>query len=130
MTRQTSFKGCAIVACGTISVELNHMRDTGMLDAEKILYTKPGLHERIQELESQLTMRIDEAKKYASKIIIVYGGKFCYINIDDPYRNIDVIINGQIIPGVKIKRINATHCVNMLASSKELEEISQGKNVY
>jgi hypothetical protein len=29
----------AIVACGTLNMELNHLKDNGILDARKILYT-------------------------------------------------------------------------------------------
>ena len=49
-----SFKGYTIVSCGTLRRELNYLRDTGFLDADKILYTAPGLHERQTELETNL----------------------------------------------------------------------------
>jgi hypothetical protein len=39
--------------------------------------------------------KIGIAKKYSSKIIIVYGGKHCYVNIKDTSRTIDTIIGGQ-----------------------------------
>jgi hypothetical protein len=125
-----SFRDYAIVACGTLNMELNQLRDSGFLDARKILYTKPGRHEVPRELESQLIRQIGTAKKYASNIIVVYGGKFCYVNTDDLYRKIDTIIEEQIEPGSKISRIKATHCVDMLASKEEREQISQGRNVY
>jgi hypothetical protein len=125
-----SFRDYAIVACGTLNMELNQLRDSGFLDARKILYTKPGRHEVPRELESQLIRQIGTAKKYASNIIVVYGGKFCYVNTDDLYRKIDTIIEEQIEPGIKISRIKATHCVDMLASKEEREQISQGRNVY
>jgi hypothetical protein len=125
-----SFRDYAIVACGTLNMELNQLRDSGFLDARKILYTKPGRHEVPRELESQLIRQIGTAKKYASNIIVVYGGKFCYVNTDDLYRKIDTIIEEQIEPGIKISRIKATHCVDMLASEEERGRISQGKDVY
>ena len=83
-----------------------------------------------RELESQLIRQIGTAKKYAPNIIVVYGGKFCYVNADDLYRKIDTIIQEQIEPGVKISRIKATHCVDMLASDEEIEKISQGRDIY
>jgi hypothetical protein len=43
--KHVSFRDYAIVACGTLNMELNHLRDSGRLDARKILYTKPGHHE-------------------------------------------------------------------------------------
>jgi hypothetical protein len=130
MDRDISFQDYAIVACGTLNMELNHLRESGLLDAKIILYTRPGRHEIPLELESQLIKQIKTAKTYAPNIIVVYGGKFCYINADDPYRKIDTIIQEQIEPGVRISRINATHCVDMLASEGERERISQDKDVY
>jgi len=130
MDKDLSFRDYAIVACGTLNMELNHLKNSGFLDARKILYTKPGRHEVPLELESQLIRQIRTAKTYASNIIVVYGGKFCYINADDPYRKIDTIIQEQVEPGVRISRIQATHCVDMLASKEERERISQDKDVY
>jgi len=130
MQNHASFRDYAIVACGTLNMELNYLRDSDFLDARKILYTKPGRHEVPSELESQLIRQIGTAKKYASNIIVVYGGKFCCVNADNPYRKIDTIIQEQEEPGIRISRIKATHCVDMLASEQEREKISQGKDIY
>ena len=130
MENHPSFQDHAIVACGTLSMELNYLRDSGFLDVRKILYTRPGRHEIPRELENQLIRQIRTAKTYAPNIIVVYGGKFCYVNADDPYRKIDTIIGEQVEPGIKITRIKATHCVDMLASIEEREKIAQGKNIY
>lgn len=130
MENPSPFQDYAIVACGTVSMELNYLRDSGFLNARKILYTKPGRHEVPRELESQLIRQIRTAKTYAPKIIVAYGGKFCYVNADNPYRKIDTIIQEQEEPGVKISRIKATHCVDMLASAEEREKIGQGKDIY
>ena len=46
-----SFEHCSIVACGTLSLELNHLRKNGFLNASRIEYTKPGRHEAPGELE-------------------------------------------------------------------------------
>jgi len=128
---RASFQDYAIVACGTLNMELNYLRDSGFLDARKILYTKPGRHEVPRELESQLIKQIGTAKKkYAQNIIVVYGGKFCYVNTDNLYRKIDTIIQEQEESGVRISRIKATHCMDMLASEGEREKISQGKDIY
>ncbi len=115
------------MSCGTLSLEINYLQRTGFLDASKVLYTKPGRHEIPRELEKQLVKQIGNARKYAEKVIVVYGGKFCYINADDPYRTIDRIIEEQ---GQGISRIKASHCVDMLASIEERERISEGKDVY
>jgi hypothetical protein len=130
MENHSPFQDYAIVACGTVSMELTYLRDSGFLSARKILYTKPGRHEVPRELESQLIRQIRTAKTYAPNIIVVYGGKFCYVNADNPYRKIDTIIQEQEEPGVKITRIKATHCVDMLASTEEREKIGQGKDIY
>jgi hypothetical protein len=130
MEKRVSFRDYAIVACGTLNMELNYLRDSVFLDAKKILYTKPGRHEVPRELESQLIRQIGTAKKYAPNIIVVYGGKFCYVNADNPYRNIDTIIQEQEEEGTKISRIKATHCIDMLASDQEREKIGQDKDIY
>jgi hypothetical protein len=130
MEKRVSFQGYAIVACGTLNMELNHLKGSGVLDAKKILYTKPGRHEVPRELESQLIRQIKTAKEYTSNIVVVYGGKFCYVNNDDLYRKIDAIIQEQVEPGIRISRIKATHCVDMLASDEERERISEGQDIY
>jgi len=55
MQKQASFKEVAIVSCGTLLPELNHLKKSGFLDAKKILYTTPGRHENPRELKKQLT---------------------------------------------------------------------------
>jgi len=130
MEDHVSFQDYAIVSCGTLNMELNRLKESGFLNAKKILYTTPGRHEVPRELESQLVKQIETAKKHASNIIVVYGGKFCYINGDDPYRKIDTIIQEQVEPGIKISRIKASHCMDMLASEEERENISRGRDVY
>jgi hypothetical protein len=130
MENQPSFQDYAVVACGTLSMELNYLRDSGFLSARKILYTKPGRHEVPRELEGQLIRQIGTAKTCAPNVIVVYGGRFCYVNADDPYRKIDTIIQEQEEPGIRITRIKATHCVDMLASAEEREKIAQGRDIY
>ena len=50
------------------------------------------------------------------------------MNIDNPYKTIDTMIQEQGT-GVSISRINATHCMDMLASEKEREKIGEGKKI-
>lgn len=116
-----SFSNIAIVACGTMSLELNHLKDQGFLDTEHLLYTTPGLHQDIPELERQLLRKIEQARQQADKVLVVYGGKFCYVNIDDPTRRMQTII-GEM--GDSVDRIDATHCMDMLASEEEREKIA------
>jgi len=129
MSEDLSFKDYTIVSCGTLAPELNFLRKQGFLDAKKIVYTTPGRHEVIKELESQLIQKINAAKQHYQRIIIVYGGKFCYVNIDNPYRTMDTMIQQQQA-GVSISRINATHCMDMLASESQREQICGGQKVW
>ncbi|MBW1635256.1 MAG: DUF1638 domain-containing protein [Deltaproteobacteria bacterium] len=115
-----SFADIAIVSCGTMSLELNYLREEGFLDTPQILYTIPGLHQDVKELEQQLVKQIAKAKEKNDKVIVVYGGKFCYVNIDHPTRSMQTIIEEQ---GEGIRRIDATHCMDMLASEDERNEI-------
>jgi len=62
MANYTSFKGYAIVSCGTLRRELNYLRDTYFLEADKILFTAPGLHEKQTELEKQLVRQLVKRK--------------------------------------------------------------------
>jgi hypothetical protein len=121
------FEDCAVVACGTLSLELNHLRQSGFLNAKKILYTKPGRHEDPKELERLLIQQIENAKSFAKKVIVIYGGKFCYINQGDPQKTIDAIIKEH---GPGVARVDATHCVDMLADADERDEMCGGKKVF
>ena len=116
-----SFADIAIVSCGTLSLELNHLRAEGFLNTEHLFFTTPGLHEDIHELERQLLDRIAKARQKAGKVLVVYGGKFCYVNADEPTRTMQQIITEQ---GVGVARIKATHCMDMLASEAEREKIA------
>lgn len=129
MTEGLSFRDYVIVTCGTLAPELNYLRKQGFLDVRKIIYTTPGRHEVLKELERQLVEKINLAKQHSKKIIIVYGGKYCYVNIDDPYITIDTIIREQGT-GSAISRINATHCIDMLVSKKRRDEISEGRKIW
>ncbi len=126
-----SFADIAIVSCGTLSLELNHLRAEGFLNTEHLFFTTPGLHEDIHELERQLLNRITKAREKADKVLVVYGGKFCYVNADEPTRTMQQIITEQ---GAGVARIQATHCMDMLASEAEREriaaEVAGGEKVW
>ena len=117
-----SFSDIAIVSCGTLSLELNHLKKEGFLDTDRLFFTTPGLHEDVRELERQLIERINTAKKKSDKVLVVYGGKFCYVNGDEPLRTMRTIIEEQ---GPGVARIEATHCMDMMASEEERERIAQ-----
>jgi hypothetical protein len=117
-----SFSDIAIVSCGTLSLELNYLKKEGFLDTAHIFFTTPGLHEDIRGLERQLIQQINKAKEKADKVLVVYGGKFCYVNADEPTRTMQTIIEEQ---GEGVARIRATHCMDMIASQEEREQIAQ-----
>jgi hypothetical protein len=129
MAEEFSFRDYVVVSCGTLAPELNYLRKEGFLDAKKIIYTTPGRHEVVKELESQLIQKINIAKQHSKRIIVVYGGKFCYVNADNPYRTIDTIIAEQAV-GISISRINSTQCIDMLASESQREQISGGQKIW
>jgi len=117
-----SFKDIAIVSCGTMSPEINELVKQGFLDTGHIFFTTPGLHQDIHELERQLTQWIQKAKSVAKAVIVVYGGKYCYVNPDNPTRLMKDIIEEQ---GPNVVRIEASHCMGMMASENEMKQITQ-----
>ena len=119
---QVSFADVAVVSCGTLSMELNHLKKEGFLDTNHLLFTTPGLHEDVRELERQLIERISKAKGNTDKVLVVYGGKFCYVNAHEPTRTMRKIIEEQ---GAGVARIDATHCMDMIAGEAERERIAQ-----
>ncbi len=116
-----SFENIAIVSCGTMSLELNHLQADGFLDTQHLLFTTPGLHQGIPELERQLLRKIEKGRQLAEKVLVIYGGKFCYVNVDNPTRRMQDIIAEL---GDDVARIDATHCMDMLASEEEREKIA------
>jgi len=66
-----SFENIAVVACGTLNLELNHLRDEGFLDTEHLLFTTPGLHQDIPELERQLLRKIEQGRQRAEKVLVI-----------------------------------------------------------
>jgi len=119
---EISFADIAIVSCGTLSMELHYLREAGFLNTNHLMFTTPGLHEDPRDLERQLVQGINQVKKKADKVLVVYGGKFCYVNAHEPTRRMKTIIEEQ---GPKVHRIQASHCVDMLASEGEREKIAQ-----
>ncbi|MBW1796481.1 MAG: DUF1638 domain-containing protein, partial [Deltaproteobacteria bacterium] len=70
----------------------------------------------------QLIYRINKAKEKAGSVLVVYGGKFCYVNADEPTRTMRKIIEEQ---GPNVARVEATHCMDMLANEEQREKIAQ-----
>jgi hypothetical protein len=118
---QISFADISIVSCGTLSLELNYLKKEGFLNSPQIYFTTPGLHQDTAELERQLLRLIEKAREKRAKVLVVYGGKFCYVNIDQPTRLMQTIIDEQ---GPCVARIQATHCMDMIASESERNQIA------
>jgi hypothetical protein len=117
-----SFADISIVSCGTMSLELTYLQTNGLLDTPQILYTTPGLHQDIPELERQLVRQIRKAREKTEKVVVVYGGKYCYVNPEAPTRLMKTIIEEQ---GPGVTRIEATHCMDMMAGEEERQRIAQ-----
>jgi len=103
-------------------MELNQLRNEGFLDTHHLFFTTPGLHEDCRELERQLLDKIARAREKTDKVLVVYGGKFCYVNADNPTRTMRKIIEEQ---GPNVARIEATHCMDMIAGEEERNRIAQ-----
>lgn len=71
-----SFSDIAVVSCGTLTLALNHLKKETFHNARLLLFTTPGFHEDLRELEMQLSERIDQAKQKGDKVLVVYGGNF------------------------------------------------------
>ena len=125
LAAERSFEGYTIVSCGTLRRELMHLKDSGFLDADKILLTPPGLHERVRELEEHLVKRLSTAKEYSDRAIVIFGSR-CYLHSTDP-RDVDDIIDEA---GGDARRTDAKNCVDMLTDAEERERLSGGQKVY
>jgi len=116
-----SFEDIAVVSCGTLTLELNALRTEGFLNTDTLYFTTPGLHQDIVALETQLVEKINKAKAHKDKVIVVYGGKFCYVNADEPLRTMSTIIEEQ---DGGVRRVNATHCMDMIADEDQRRQIA------
>jgi len=126
MGLDTSFQGHSIVCCGTLRPEIRVLQESGFLDADRILFTAPGLHERPSELAEQLTRQFDKAKETSGKVIVVYGSK-CYLDPGGPAADVDALVGD---PQGGTRRVQAKNCVDMLADVEQRDEIAAGQRVY
>lgn len=123
---QTSFSGISVVCCGTLRKEMQHLEASGFLDADRIFYTTPGLHELPRELERQLVRQAARAREQSGAVIVLYGDR-CFVDSADYSRTIDVVLREQ---GGNVVRIQAHNCIDMLASREHRERLSGGRKVY
>jgi len=123
---KSTFSRHNIVCCGTLRAEMQVLREDGFLDAEHVLFTTPGLHERPTEPARQLANRILKAKGASKELIVVYGSK-CYVDPSDPLRDIDSLIRER---GRGTCGVQANNCVDMLTDAQQREQIASGQQVY
>lgn len=126
MTAEQSSAGYAVVACGILQGELGALQRDGSLDAERLLFTAPGLYESPPELERQLARQLTRAREAAENTIVVYGGK-CFVDYGDPSRDVDALLCEQ---GHSIRRVDGLNCVDILTDARERERIAGGRRVY
>ena len=126
MTENISFRHSCIVSCGTMRLEIDVLQEEGFLDAGRVLFTAPGLHEWRPELAKQLPCQLEKAREYAENIIVLYGER-CFMDSKDPMRVTQALID-ETCPGAV--RIDATTCVDMLADAQVREELAGGNRVW
>ena len=127
MSEAISFQDWAVVACGTMGPELDHLKQTGFLNAAELIYTPPGEHQNCEKLEQKLAEAIGRARTTAEKIIVVYGGTHCYLNRARPERTIDTVIE-RLHP--RAYRTDAANCVDMLADAEQRKAMSGSREIY
>jgi len=126
MSRENSFSGLSIVSCGTLRPELRALQAEGFLNADRVLFTAPGLHEWPWELEKQLQTQVGKARETSKKVILVYGAK-CFMDVNEPTRDVNALVREH---GPGVSRVIASNCVDMLADAAQRKEIAAGERVY
>ncbi|MFO8013054.1 MAG: DUF1638 domain-containing protein [Phycisphaerae bacterium] len=124
--RPFSFRETTLVACGTLRPELQALADEGRLDARRVLYTGPGLHEWQAKLQAQLARQLERAVAEAGGTVVVYGER-CFLDNRDPTRDTEAVIR-EVAPSAI--RVDAAHCVDMLADAAERQRLARGERVY
>jgi len=124
--RPFSFRDTTMVACGTLRPELTALAGDGRLDARRILYTGPGLHEWQAKLQAQLSRQLERAASDPGRTVVVYGER-CYLDAHDPTRDTGAIIR-EVDPSAV--RVDAAHCVDMLADEDQRQRLAGAKRVY
>lgn len=118
-------EGCSVVACGTLRGEMRRLAETGLVNADRLFFTAPGLHEWPRTLEKQLTRQLEKARAAAGAVIVAYGEK-CYL---DPETGMDTDAFLRRFGG-RVGRVQAKNCVDMLVGAEERSRIAQGAKVY
>lgn len=124
MTHLT-FEDRCIISCGMLHPEMTRLMGTGFLNPRRIFFTPPGLHALPDRLETYLLKRLAQVREWCPdhKIIVLYGKK-CYVNVDEPLRRVDSILQAA---GQGIVRVQGDYGYDMLADFEERQRISGGR---
>ena len=122
---QPTFKNRCVISCGMLHPEITRLMETGFLNPRRILFTPPGLHALPDKLEEHLLNRLAQARESCldHRIIVVYGKK-CYINVDEPLKRVDSILQAA---GQRIVRVQGDYGYDMLAGFEDRQRISGGR---
>jgi hypothetical protein len=127
MTERThlTFEDRCVISCGMLHPEMTHLMEAGFLNARRVLFTPPGLHALPDKLEEHLLKRLMQARTWCPdhKIIVVYGKK-CYVNVDEPLKRVDSILQAA---GQGIVRVQGDYGYDMLAGFEDRQRISEGR---
>ena len=122
------FRDHCVISCGILYPEMRYLMDIGFLNPRQILFTPPGLHAKPNELERQLVRRLERARAScpSHKIIVAYGKK-CYLNVDEPAKRVDTILQAY---GPGIVRLQGDYGYDILASFEERQRLSGGRESH
>jgi len=83
------------------------------------------MHALPDRLETYLLKRLAQVREWCPdhKIIVVYGKK-CYVNVDEPLRRVDSILQAA---GQGIVRVQGDYGYDMLADFEDRQRISGGR---
>jgi hypothetical protein len=120
-----TFEDRCVISCGMLHPEITHLMASGFLNPHRVLFTPPGLHALPDRLEEHLLKRLAQARKWCPdhKIIVVYG-KRCYVNVDEPLKRIDSILQAA---APEVVRVQGEYGYDMLAGFEDRQRISQGR---
>jgi hypothetical protein len=120
-----TFEDRCVISCGMLYPEINHLMESGFLNPRRILFTPPGLHALPVKLEEHLLKRLAQAREWCPdhKTIVVYGRK-CHINVDEPLKRVDSILQAA---GQGIVRVQGDYGYDMLAGFEDRQRISGGR---
>ncbi|NPV06856.1 MAG: DUF1638 domain-containing protein [Anaerolineae bacterium] len=124
-TAKPIFEGRCLISCGMLYPEIRYLRQTGFLNARRVLFTPPGLHALPHRLEEHLLQRLAQARESCRDrdIIVVYGKK-CYVDADDPLKRVDTILQAA---GPELVRVQGDYGYDILAGFEDRQQISGGR---